>query len=50
MSPPLVLAIHEDTNANASLVRGAEIVAAVAEERLSRTKFQPLKSDSSFDR
>jgi carbamoyltransferase len=41
MSPPLVLAIHEDTNANAALVRGNEILAAVAEERLSRVKYQP---------
>ena len=40
MSAPLVLALHEDTNANAALVRGGEIVAAVAEERLSRQKFQ----------
>ncbi|MBM4395815.1 MAG: carbamoyltransferase [Deltaproteobacteria bacterium] len=37
---PLVLAIHEDTNANAALVRGTEIVAAVAEERISRRKYQ----------
>ena len=37
---PLVLAIHEDTNANAALVRGGDIVAAVAEERLTRTKYQ----------
>ncbi len=36
----LILGIHEDTNANAALVRGSEIVAAVAEERLSRAKFQ----------
>ena len=36
----LVLAVHEDTNANASVVRDGEIVAAVAEERLSRQKFQ----------
>ena len=40
MSAPLILAVHEDTNANAALLRGTEIVAAVAEERLSRTKFQ----------
>jgi carbamoyltransferase len=37
---PLVLATHEDTNANAALLRGQEIVAAVAEERLTREKFQ----------
>lgn len=37
---PLVLGIHEDTNANAALVRGGEIIAAVAEERLTREKFQ----------
>ncbi len=37
---PLVLGIHEDTNANAAVVRGGEIVAAVAEERLTREKFQ----------
>jgi len=36
-----VLAIHEDTNANAAVVRNGEIVAAVAEERLTRRKFQP---------
>ena len=41
MTHPLVLAIHEDTNANAALLRGTEIVAAVAEERLTRRKFQP---------
>lgn len=40
MADPLVLAIHEDTNANAALLRGAEIVAAVAEERLTRRKYQ----------
>ena len=40
MSGPLILAVHEDTNANAALVRGTEIVAAVAEERLTRRKFQ----------
>ena len=40
MTPPLVLAIHEDTNANAALMRGGEILAAVAEERLTRTKYQ----------
>ncbi len=38
MSAPLVLAVHEDTNANAALVRGNEILAAVAEERLTRKK------------
>ena len=38
--PPLILALHEDTNANAALLRGGEILAAVAEERLSREKFQ----------
>lgn len=37
---PLVLATHEDTNANAALLRGQTIVAAVAEERLTREKFQ----------
>jgi carbamoyltransferase len=37
---PLVLGIHEDTNANAALVRGGDIIAAVAEERLTREKFQ----------
>ena len=36
----LVLAVHEDTNANASVLRDGEILAAVAEERLSRCKFQ----------
>jgi len=41
MSAPLVLAVHEDTNANAALVRGNEILAAVAEERLTRKKYQP---------
>ncbi len=41
MTPPLVLAVHEDTNANAALLRGGEILAAVAEERLTRTKYQP---------
>ena len=35
-----VLAIHEDTNANAALLRDGRIVAAVAEERLTRTKYQ----------
>lgn len=40
MSAPLVLAIHEDTNANAALLRGTRILAAVAEERLTRSKFQ----------
>ncbi len=40
MTPPLVLAIHEDTNANAALLRGGTILAAVAEERLTRTKYQ----------
>ncbi len=45
MTPPLVLAIHEDTNANAALLRGGEILAAVAEERLTREKYQafPLR-------
>ena len=38
--PPLVLAIHEDTNANAALLRGGEILAAVSEDRLTREKFQ----------
>jgi carbamoyltransferase len=38
--PPLVLATHEDTNASAALVRGGEVLAAVAEERLTRSKFQ----------
>ena len=37
----LILAIHEDTNAGAAVVRGGEILAAVAEERLTRRKFQP---------
>ncbi len=37
---PLVLAVHEDSNANAALLRGGDIVAAVAEERLTRVKFQ----------
>ncbi len=37
---PLVLGIHEDTNANAALLCGGTIEAAVAEERLTRTKFQ----------
>jgi len=41
VTEPLVLATHEDTNANATLLRGWSIVAAVAEERLSRRKFQP---------
>ena len=40
MTPPLILAVHEDTNANAALVQGGRILAAVAEERLSRTKYQ----------
>ncbi len=40
MTAPLILAIHEDTNANAALLRGNRILAAVAEERLTRTKFQ----------
>ncbi len=40
MTSPLILAIHEDTNANAALLRGNRILAAVAEERLTRTKFQ----------
>ena len=40
MAAPLILAIHEDSNANAALLRGTEIVAAVAEERLTRTRFQ----------
>ena len=35
-----VLAIHEDTNANAALLRDGRLVAAVAEERLTRTKYQ----------
>jgi carbamoyltransferase len=39
--PPLILAIHEDTNANAALLRGPRLLAAVAEERLSRVKYQP---------
>ncbi len=37
---PRLLAIHEDTNANAAVLEGTRIVAAVAEERLTRTKFQ----------
>ncbi|MFH1466636.1 MAG: carbamoyltransferase N-terminal domain-containing protein, partial [Pseudomonadota bacterium] len=37
---PLILALHEDTNANAALLRGQEVIAAVAEERLSREKYQ----------
>lgn len=37
---PLILAVHEDSNANAALLRGGEILAAVAEERLTRVKFQ----------
>jgi carbamoyltransferase len=36
-----ILAIHEDTNANAALIEDGAIVAAVAEERLTRRKFQP---------
>ncbi len=36
-----ILGIHEDTNANAALVEDGAIVAAVAEERLTRRKFQP---------
>jgi len=36
-----VLAIHEDTNAGAAVLHGGEIVAAVAEERLTRRKYQP---------
>jgi len=40
VNAPLILAIHEDTNANAALLRGNRIMAAVAEERLTRTKFQ----------
>ena len=40
MGGPLILAIHEDTNANAAVLQGTEILAAVAEERLSRTRFQ----------
>jgi carbamoyltransferase len=47
MPEPLVLAIHEDSNANAALLRGTEVLAAVAEERLTRTRFQggfPAKS------
>ncbi len=40
MKNPLILAIHEDTNANAALLQGPEILAAVAEERLTRVKFQ----------
>ena len=36
-----ILAIHEDTNANAAVIRGGEILAAVAEERLTRRKYQP---------
>jgi len=41
LSDPLILAVHEDTNANAALLRGPRIVAAVAEERLTRRRFQP---------
>lgn len=37
---PLILAIHEDSNANAALLCGQDIVGAVAEERLTRVKFQ----------
>ncbi|NOZ00749.1 MAG: hypothetical protein GXP54_02530 [Deltaproteobacteria bacterium] len=40
-APPTILATHEDTNANAALLKGGEILAAVAEERLTRRKFQP---------
>ena len=40
-APRPVLAIHEDTNANAAVVQGATIVAAVAEERLARRRFEP---------
>ena len=36
-----ILAIHEDTNASAAVIRGGEILAAVAEERLTRRKYQP---------
>jgi carbamoyltransferase len=39
--PRLVLGLHEDTNANAALVRGNAILAAVAEERLTRQRFTP---------
>ena len=40
MTAAPVLAIHEDTNANAAVLRGGEILAAVAEERLTRVKYQ----------
>lgn len=39
-TPLVVLAIHEDTNANAALLHGDVILAAVAEERLTRERFQ----------
>jgi carbamoyltransferase len=39
-SHPRILAVHEDTNANAAVLEGTRIIAAVAEERLTRTKFQ----------
>ena len=40
MSGTVVLATHEDSNANAALIRDGRIVAAIAEERLTRRKFQ----------
>ena len=46
---PLVLGIHEDANANACLLRGQEIIAAVAEERLTREKFQSGFPQRSID-
>ncbi len=35
-----LLAIHEDSNANASLFKDNRILGSVAEERLSRIKYQ----------
>jgi len=39
MDQDILLAFHEDTNANAALFRGTEIAFAVAEERINRRKF-----------
>ncbi len=35
-----LLTLHEDTNANATLFKDGEILMSIAEERLSRTKYQ----------
>ncbi len=44
-----VLAIHEDSNANLALVTERRVVFAVAEERLTRNRFQAGFPDRSLD-